>query len=185
VISTYTGGQWVRQDMTWTASEQQCLIDENFNFNIGKRNTIRWSDDDGATWNTMTGGTSNGYNRNDIRYFKMTGKIRDTHADIAGGNVSECRYVEFTTPAWSQYTDSQGVNNIRPCLQGGGQITGNVGAALASADEEGTNVPLGENYQTFSGGTLNLQESGAYTFTPATTGVPDRGVTDVINLVAA
>ena len=178
--------QWDIQNLGWTYSEQQLMIDENFVFNISRTNTIRYSTDDGATWQTMTGGTSSPYNRNDVRYFKMTGKIRDTHATTAGNKITDAqvRFVEYTTPAWTPYSDSQGVNNVRPVLAGGAQITGNVGGALTSASEDGSPITLGANHTTFSGGTLNLQANGSYTYTPPVTAVA-RGVTDIIQLVFA
>ncbi len=182
-IATYTGGQWVVDQPGWTFSEQQLLIDENSNFSISKSNTIRYSANDGATWNTMAGGTSSAYNRNDIRWFKRTGWIRDSHANTAGNKITnaQVRFVEFVTPIWSTYSDTQGVNNVRPVLAGDGQITGNVGSPIVSAEEEGTNIPLGTNYTTNSGGTLNIQSNGSYTFTPPAT-VVDRGATDIISL---
>ena len=178
----WNGSSWDRTDIGINFSETPLLIDRNNVWVTAAGATYRRSTNDGSSWTNANHGSSSSYNKHDIRYFKMTCKIRDTHATISGGNITgnKIEFVEYVNPDWTRQNCSP---NIWSVVQNTAQFSGDCGGALTSATENGTGLTDDTNHITASGATLNIDfDDCSFDYTPAAS-IDNKGETDVVTLV--
>lgn len=83
------------------------------------------------------------------------------------------------------------VNDTNNAVEGGSAVTGNVlsndtnATSVSAAQQGSTPITLGTSFVTAGGGSLTLQSTGAYSYTPPVSGVETGGIVESFQYIAA